>query len=35
MGNKIVSKTEFVYPIKNGIEEAKEKAKGWIKNNFS
>lgn len=27
--NKIVSKIDFVYPIKNGIEEAKTKAKNW------
>lgn len=30
-GNKIVGEIEFVYPIKNGIEEAKNKAKEWIK----
>ena len=29
-GNKIVSKIDFVYPVKNGIEEAKNKAKEWI-----
>lgn len=27
--NKIVSKIDFVYPIKNGIEDAKKKAKEW------
>lgn len=27
--SKIVSKIDFVYPIKNGIEEAKKKAKEW------
>ena len=27
--NKIVSKIDFVYPIKNGIETAKKKAKEW------
>lgn len=36
--NKIVSKIDFVYPIKNGIKEAKTKAKEWalanIKNNL-
>lgn len=28
-GNKIVSKIDFVYPIKNGIDKAKEKARDW------
>ena len=28
-GNTIVSKIDFVYPIKNGIEDAKKKAKEW------
>lgn len=28
-GNQIVDKIDFVYPIKNGIETAKEKAKEW------
>ena len=28
-GNKIVDKIEFVYPIKNGIEEAKYRAEQW------
>lgn len=32
--NKIVSKIDFVYPIKNGIEEAKNKARAWIKENL-
>lgn len=27
--NKIIDKIDFVYPIKNGIEEAKDKAKKW------
>lgn len=31
-GNKIVDKIEFVYPIKNGIKSAQEKAKEWAKN---
>lgn len=28
-GNKIVSKIDFIYPIKNEIDKAKEKAKDW------
>lgn len=28
-GNNIVDKIDFVYPIKNGIEEAKQKAEKW------
>ena len=28
-GNKIIGEVEFVYPIKNGIEKAKEDAKKW------
>ena len=28
-GNNIVDKIEFVYPIKNGIETARERAKDW------
>lgn len=30
-GNNIVGEIEFVYPIKNGIEEASNKAKEWAK----
>ena len=30
-GNNIVNKIEFVYPIKNGVENAKKKAKKWAK----
>lgn len=30
-GNNIIGEIEFVYPIKNGIEEAKNKAKEWVK----
>lgn len=30
-GNKIIDKIEFVYPIKNGIDEASKKAKEWAK----
>lgn len=30
-GNQIVSKIDFVYPIKNGIDEAKSKARNWAK----
>lgn len=29
-GNNIVSKLDIVYPIKNGIEESKEKVNNWI-----
>lgn len=29
--NKIIGEIEFVYPIKNGIESAKQKAKKWAK----
>ena len=32
--NQIISKIDFVYPIKNGIEEAKEKAKKWARNSL-
>lgn len=32
--NNIVSKLDLVYPIKNGIEESKAKAKEWIKENL-
>lgn len=32
--NKIVSKLDMVYPIKNGIEEAKKKTNKWIKENL-
>lgn len=28
-GNKIIDEIEFVYPIKNGIQDAKDKAKKW------
>lgn len=31
-GNNIVDKIDFIYPIKNGIEEAKNKAKNWAVN---
>lgn len=30
-GNNIVSKLDLVYPIKNGLKEAKNKASNWIK----
>lgn len=30
-GNNIISKIDFVYPIKNGIESAKQKAVEWAK----
>lgn len=33
-GNNIVSKLSLVYPLKNGIEEAKSKANEWIKENL-
>ncbi len=33
-GNTIVSKLDLVYPIKNGIEEAKKKTNNWIKENL-
>ena len=33
-GNNIVSKLDLVYPIKNGIEEAKKKTNEWIMNNL-
>ena len=33
-GNNIVSKLDLVYPIKNGIKEAKVKTNEWIKNNL-
>lgn len=29
--NKIIGEIEFIYPIKNGIESAKQKAKKWAK----
>ncbi|MDD5888858.1 MAG: flavodoxin [bacterium] len=29
-GNKIISKLDLVYPIKNGIEDAKKKTNEWI-----
>lgn len=29
-GNTIVSKIDLVYPIKNGIDEAKKKVNEWI-----
>lgn len=32
--NKIVSTLDLIYPIKNGIEEAKNEANEWIKNNL-
>lgn len=31
IGNNIVDKIDFVYPIKNGIEESKSIAKSWAK----
>lgn len=34
IGNKIVSKIDFVYPIKNGIDNAKVKANKWIKDSL-
>lgn len=33
-GNRIVSKLDLLYPIKNGIESAKEKTNKWIKENL-
>lgn len=33
-GNKIVSKIDFVYPVKNGIDNAKKKAHEWIDENL-
>lgn len=33
-GNRIVSKLDLLYPIKNGIESAKEKTNRWIKGNL-
>lgn len=30
-GNKIISKIDFVYPKKNGIDKAKKKVQNWIK----
>lgn len=33
-GNKIISKIDFVYPIKNGIEVAKNKMENWIDKYF-
>ena len=33
-GNTIVSKLDLVYPIKNGIIDAKNKAKEWIKSSL-
>ena len=33
-GNNIISKLDLVYPIKNGLDESKEKAKKWIKDNI-
>lgn len=33
-GNRIVSKLDLLYPIKNGIESAKEKTNRWIKENL-
>lgn len=33
-GNRIVSKLDLLYPIKNGIESAKEKTNIWIKENL-
>lgn len=33
-GNNIVSKIDFVYPIKNGIEDAKKKLFNWLDKNF-
>lgn len=33
-GNNIISKLDLVYPIKNGINEAKNKTNQWIKENL-
>lgn len=33
-GNTIVSKLDLVYPIKNGIEQAKNKVNAWITSNL-
>lgn len=33
-GNNIVSKLDLVYPIKNGISDAIDKANKWIKDNL-
>ena len=33
-GNHIVSKLDLVYPIKNGIEDAKKKTNEWITSNL-
>lgn len=30
-GNKIIGEKEFVYPIKNGIETARQEAKEWVR----
>lgn len=30
-GNRIIGEVEFIYPIKNGIEKAKQKAKKWAR----
>lgn len=32
--NNIVDKIDFVYPIKNGIDNAKEKAREWALKNL-
>ena len=33
-GNNIISKKGFVYPIKNGIDKAKQEVQDWIKSNL-
>lgn len=33
-GNKIISKLDLEYPIKNGIDKAREKVNKWIKDNI-
>lgn len=33
-GNKIVSKLDLIYPIKNGIEESSKKTIEWLNNNL-
>lgn len=33
-GNNIVSKTDLLYPIKNGISKAKENVNNWITSNI-
>ena len=33
-GNNIVSKLDIIYPLKNGIDDAKEKTNNWIKSSL-